>query len=127
MEPYKPLASIFYQRARKYMELDEMKSFGEFVCTAEHIQTWALLYLFEAFNAYLVRSFLSERKAAALCIACGYHKLDSLNSPIVPYQPPAEDWTQLEERRRIFWVIYMHDRYVYISTSCCHLRLFKSC
>ncbi|KAJ9606103.1 hypothetical protein H2200_009064 [Cladophialophora chaetospira] len=111
-ESYRPVQDVFYQRARKYAELDEMKSLGQLVCTVAHIQTWALLCLYESFNMFLVRSFLSERKAAALCIAAGLHKLDGVGLATSQFLGPAEDWTDLEERRRIFWCIFMHDRFL---------------
>jgi hypothetical protein len=29
--------------------------------------------------------------------------------------PPTENWTQLEERRRLFWVIFQLDRYGFVQ------------
>lgn len=111
-ESYRSVQDIFYKRGRKYVELDEMKGFGEHVCTVAHIQTWSLLHLYESFNMYLVRSFLSERKAAALCIAAGLHKLDGVGLSTSQFLPPADDWTDLEERRRIFWAVFIQDRFL---------------
>ncbi|RYE55305.1 MAG: fungal specific transcription factor domain-containing protein [Rhizobiaceae bacterium] len=31
--------------------------------------------------------------------------------------PPSNDWTELEERRRVFWVIFLLDRFCSISTG----------
>ncbi|KAH7114268.1 hypothetical protein B0J11DRAFT_511008 [Dendryphion nanum] len=31
--------------------------------------------------------------------------------------PPTDDWTRLEERRRLFWVIFLLDRYCSVSTG----------
>lgn len=114
---YKPVQDIFYRRARKYVELDEMKSLGELVCTVAHIQTWALLYLYEGFNMFLVRSFLSERKAAALCTAAGLHKIDGVGLAQSQFLAPADDWTELEERRRIFWVVFTQDRFMCVGSG----------
>jgi hypothetical protein len=111
-ETYKPVQDIFYQRARKYAEQDEMRSFGEQVCTVGHIQAWVLICLYESFNMYLVRGFLSIRKAAALILAAGLHKLDGVGLATTMFLSPAEDWTDLEERRRTFWAIFMHDRFL---------------
>lgn len=30
---------------------------------------------------------------------------------------PSNDWTELEERRRLFWIIFMLDRFCSVSTG----------
>ena len=42
---------------------------------------------------FLIRSFLSECKAAVLCIAAGLHKLDGVGLATSQFLSPAEDWT----------------------------------
>jgi hypothetical protein len=116
-ESYKPVQDIFYQRARKYAERDEMKSFGELVFTTDHIQTWLLLYFYEQVHTSLARGFLSARKAAALCVAAGLTRLDGAGLIAIQFLPPAKDWIELEERRRIFWVTFMHDRFLCASSG----------
>lgn len=116
-ESYIPFQELFYQRARKYADLDEMKHYGEHACTVAHAQTWTLIAVYEMTNLYLARGFLSGRKASALCISIGLNKLDGVGLTMSRLSSPAEDWIELEERRRTFWIVYVHDRYICSGTG----------
>ena len=116
-ESYKPFQDLFYQRARKYAQLDEMKSYGELGCTPAHAQAWAFIAMYEQTHMYLTRGYLSGRKAAAICIATGLHKLDGVGLTTTQVSSPPEDWVEMEERRRTFWLIFTHDKYLCIGSG----------
>ncbi|RAL63640.1 hypothetical protein DID88_003683 [Monilinia fructigena] len=56
---YQNYAEIFYERARRYAEIMEMKGRGEaFVCI-QSVQTWSIISNYEATNAYFSRAWMS--------------------------------------------------------------------
>ncbi|RLM00469.1 hypothetical protein CFD26_107368 [Aspergillus turcosus] len=116
-EKYSNLHALFYQRARKYAELDEMKGFGESICSLAHCQTWNLISTYEFKMMYFPRAWLSSGKATRLALMTGLNRLDGLGSEVKQSLPPARDWTEKEERRRTFWMAFCIDRYASAGTG----------
>ncbi|KAF7118203.1 hypothetical protein CNMCM5793_007604 [Aspergillus hiratsukae] len=104
-------------RARKYAELDEMKGFGESICSLAHCQTWNLISTYEFKMMYFPRAWLSSGKATRLALMTGLNRLDGFGSEVKQSLPPARDWTEKEERRRTFWVAFCIDRYASAGTG----------
>jgi hypothetical protein len=111
-ETYRPFHDIFYRRARKYADLDEMKSRGEVSVSVAHVQTWILIGIYEQTNMYLARGWISARKAASLGFATGLHKLDGVGLAVSNIAAPTTDWIELEQRRRTFWLTFIQDKYL---------------
>lgn len=47
----------------------------------------------------------------------GLHRLDGSGLDVKQCLPPPKDWTELEERRRTFWMAFCEDRYASIGTG----------
>ena len=108
---------IFYRRARKYIELDEMKGAGEAFVSLAHTQTWILIGAYEFKMMFFPRSWLSVGRAARMALMMGLNRIDGTGMDVKQCIPPARDWTELEERRRTFWMAYCVDRYASIGTG----------
>ncbi|GMG36872.1 unnamed protein product [Aspergillus oryzae] len=77
-EKYSNLHALFYQRARKYAELDEMKGLGENILSLPYCQTWLLIGTYEFRMMFFPRAWLSVGKAARLALMLGLNRLDGM-------------------------------------------------
>ncbi|KXG50787.1 Transcription factor [Penicillium griseofulvum] len=111
------LHSHFYQRARKYAELDEMKGFGENIVSLAHCQTWIFIGTYEFRMIFFPRAWLSVGKAARLALMLGLNRLDGVGLDVKQSILPPRDWTEREERRRVFWAAFSTDRYSSVGTG----------
>ncbi|KAJ5567411.1 hypothetical protein N7535_006717, partial [Penicillium sp. DV-2018c] len=111
------LHSQFYERARKYAELDEMKGFGENIVSLAHCQTWILIGTYEFRMIFFPRAWLSVGKAARLALMLGLNRLDGAGLDVKQSMLPPKDWTEREERRRVFWSAFATDRYASVGTG----------
>lgn len=116
-EKYYNHQEIFYRRARKYAESDEMKGHGEAYVTLAHAQCWVLLASYEFKMMYFPRAWASSGRASRLCIMMGFNRLDGIGLDVKQTIAPPRDWTDREERRRTFWMAYCVDRYASIGTG----------
>lgn len=66
-EKYSDLKDLFYQRARKYVESDYIKGFGEHLISCAHAQTHVLLANYEFKMMYFPRAWMSTGQAVRLC------------------------------------------------------------
>ncbi|KAG4025268.1 hypothetical protein MFRU_062g00210 [Monilinia fructicola] len=115
---YQNYAEIFYERARRYAEIMEMKGRGEsFVCI-QSVQTWSIISNYEATNAYFSRAWMSTGRCARLCHMLSLQRLDAEGGfSGKKLLPPPKDWIELEERRRTFWAAYYGDRWSSCATG----------
>ncbi|KAJ5183630.1 hypothetical protein N7492_001246 [Penicillium capsulatum] len=111
------LHNHFYQRARKYAEQDEMKGFGESIINLSHCQMWILVGTYEFRMIYFPRAWLSVGKSVRLALMMGLHRLDGVGLDVKQSILPPKDWTEREERRRVFWMAFCADRYASIGTG----------
>ncbi|KAI0481553.1 hypothetical protein F4859DRAFT_424388 [Xylaria cf. heliscus] len=118
---YHAYHDIFYRRARQYADLDEMKGYGEHFITIAHAQTWCIIATDEAKSTMFTRAAISCARAVRLVAMMGLHHLDSPPDESSPTLSPPHDWTELEERRRVFWGIFCIDSHCSISTGWPHL------
>jgi hypothetical protein len=119
-EKFSNLAPEFYRRARKYLELDEMKGNGEAIITLAHCQTWILTSWYEFKHMYFPRAWLSAGRGSGLATMMGLNRLDGAVLDVKQCLPPPKDWTEREERRRTFWQAFCADRYASIGTGWPH-------
>jgi len=117
LDKYEGLSEHFYQRARKYIQQDEMKGHGESIITVAHTQTWALLATHEFKLMYFPRAWMSSGRAGRLALMMGLHRIDGSGLDVKQCLPPSRDWTDREERRRTFWSCFCTDRYSSIGTG----------
>ncbi|EPS33564.1 hypothetical protein PDE_08526 [Penicillium oxalicum 114-2] len=116
-DKYFSLHHHFYQRARKYAELDEMKGFGESIISLAHCQMWILAGSYEFRMIYFPRAWLSVGKATRLALMLGLNRLDGTGLDVKQSMVPPKDWTEREERRRTFWMAFCVDRYSSVGTG----------
>lgn len=116
-DKYMSLQKLFYQRARKYMEMDAMKGQGEGMVSVSYAQCWILLSSYEFKQMSFPRAWMSCGSAARLAIMLGLHRQDSSTVDVKQTLQPARDWTEKEERRRTFWMAFCQDRYASIGTG----------
>ena len=66
-DKYQDLKDLFYQRSRKYVEVDYIKGFGEHIISVSHVQTHVLLASYEFKMMYFPRAWISTGSAVRLC------------------------------------------------------------
>lgn len=66
-EKYMDLKDHFYQRSRKYMEIDALKGFGENIISVAHAQVYILLASYEFKMMHFPRAWMSTGAAIRLC------------------------------------------------------------
>ncbi|KAL8859483.1 MAG: hypothetical protein Q9178_004161 [Gyalolechia marmorata] len=108
---------VFYRRARKYAEIDEMKGLGEAFVSVAHCQSWVLICTYEFQMMYFPRAWSSVGRAVRLAMMMGLNRLDGAGLEVKKVLPPPRDWTEREERRRTFWMAYCVDRYASMGTG----------
>lgn len=118
-EKYSSYHDAFHRRARHYLEEDELRGEGEHFLTVAHAQAWALLATDEARCMWFTRAAMSTARCIKLIHMMGLHRLDDPNAAaeMAPTIAPPRDWTELEERRRVFWGAYCVDSHASISTG----------
>lgn len=118
-EKYSAYHDAFHRRARHYLEEDELRGEGEHFLTVAHAQAWALLATDEARCMWFTRAAMSTARCIKLIHMMGLHRLDDPNAAaeMAPTIAPPRDWTELEERRRVFWGAYCVDSHASISTG----------
>ncbi|KAL7785315.1 hypothetical protein V8C43DRAFT_291114 [Trichoderma afarasin] len=114
---YDRVADIFYNRARQYAQADEMKDEGEHFITIRHAQAWALITCYEARAMLYTRASMSAARCCRLVQMMALDKLDIVNENGPATLVPPIDWTELEERRRVFWVAFSIDAQGSIATG----------
>ncbi|KAI9641400.1 hypothetical protein NHQ30_010202 [Ciborinia camelliae] len=115
---YQNYTDIFYERARRYAEITEMKGRGEALVCIQSVQTWSIISNYEATNAYFSRAWMSTGRCARLCHMLSLQRLDAEGgSSGKRLLPPPKDWIELEERRRTFWAAYYGDRWSSCATG----------
>lgn len=63
---YLDMRQLFYQRARKYLEADYMKGFGEHIVSVAHCQAHVILSFYEMKMMYFPRAWISAGSAVRL-------------------------------------------------------------
>ncbi|KAK4144656.1 fungal-specific transcription factor domain-containing protein [Dichotomopilus funicola] len=116
-DKFHTLKDLFYARARKYLESDYMKGYGEHMISVAHAQTHVLLASYEFKWMYFPRAWISTGSGVRLSQMIGLHRLDGTGLDVKQCLPPPRDWTEREERRRTFWMAFCLDRFASIGTG----------
>ncbi|KAI5463029.1 fungal-specific transcription factor domain-containing protein [Mariannaea sp. PMI_226] len=116
-DKYADLKDLFYRRARKYVEADYIKGYGEHMISVAHCQTHILLSSYEMKMMYFPRAWVNTGSAIRLAQMTGLHRLDGSGLDVKQCLAPPKDWTEREERRRTFWMAFCQDRYASIGTG----------
>jgi hypothetical protein len=116
-DKFSDLKDLFYRRARKYVEADYIKGYGEHMISVAHCQAHSLLAFYEMRMMYFPRAWINTGSAVRLAQMIGLHRLDGQGLEVKQCIPPPKDWTEREERRRTFWIAFCEDRYTSIGTG----------
>lgn len=65
-EKFQNMKDLFYQRARKYLEMDYIKGYGEHMISVAHAQTHILLAQYEFKWMYFPRAWMSSGSGVRL-------------------------------------------------------------
>ncbi|EGR49450.1 uncharacterized protein TRIREDRAFT_77291, partial [Trichoderma reesei QM6a] len=114
---YDRIADVFYKRARHYAETDELKGDGEHFITIAHAQTWVLITAYEARAMLYTRASMSAARGSRLVQMLALDRIDAPDDLLPPSLGPPIDWTELEERRRVFWIAFSNDAQGSIATG----------
>lgn len=114
---YGAVTEHFYHRARKYMEANEIEGRGQNVVTLAHCQATAYLATFEMRTMYFPRAWLSVGRAVRLCHMMNLHRLDGEGLVVRETLASPMTWLELEERRRVFWGVFVMERYQSIASG----------
>ncbi|KAL7808774.1 hypothetical protein V8C44DRAFT_335341 [Trichoderma aethiopicum] len=114
---YDRIADVFYKRARHYAETDELKGDGEHFITIAHAQTWILIAAYEARAMLYTRASMSGARGSRLVQMLALDRIDTPDGISSPSLGPPGDWTELEERRRVFWMAFSNDAQGSIATG----------
>lgn len=66
---------------------------------------------------FYTRAGMSCAKCCRLVHMLGLDKIDGLDDNSPPTLGPPQDWTELEERRRVFWIAFSCDAQSSIATG----------
>lgn len=116
-EEYQSSQDHFYQRARKYAESAEMLNYGEGIMSLQIAQAWSIIANYEFRMTYFPRAWMSTGRGARLAQMMSLNRLDGAKLDVKQCLPPPRDWTEREERRRTFWMIFNCDRCASIGTG----------
>ncbi|CAM1502897.1 Fc.00g076730.m01.CDS01 [Cosmosporella sp. VM-42] len=116
-EKYEQYHEVFYRRARQYADSDEMKGYGEHFITIGHAQAWALIASYEAKCMLFTRAAMSSARCVRLVHMMALDRLDGNPDELPPTLAKPLSWTELEERRRVFWGAFSIDCHASISTG----------
>lgn len=115
---YSSLRETLYQSARKLLQDFELNDQSLDKVTLPQAQTWLLISTYEMLHGFIQRSLMSTSRAVRLVQMMRLHRVDAPNlnrDPIPDALGVPKDWTETEERRRLFWATFLMDRYAGIS------------
>ena len=85
--------------------------------TIQFAQAWGLIATYEAKKTFFTRAWMSTGRMTRLTQMLGLHRLDAEDQQAKRILPPAKDWVELEERRRVFWAAFYGDRWASSGTG----------
>ncbi|EEU33938.1 uncharacterized protein NECHADRAFT_55833 [Fusarium vanettenii 77-13-4] len=109
------VAKTFYQCAKAQARSTDSKGEGQDSITLSHIQYWALVANFEAQQMMFSQAVNSLCRGIRTAQLLHLHRLDKQSEDSAVAS--AEDWIELEERRRTWWVLFIADRLVCGTTG----------
>lgn len=94
-----------------------VQSDGEHFVTVNHAQAWAIIASYEAKTMLFTRASMSASRYVRLVQMLGLDRLDREGDDIPPTLGPITSWTELEERRRVFWGAFAIDAHASMATG----------
>ncbi|KAK0118715.1 hypothetical protein ONS95_007601 [Cadophora gregata] len=107
-----------YKSSRKLLQEAELQDKKLDSLSLAHAQSWILIAFYEILQGYFHRAWMSSSRAVRLVQMMKLHRIDAVlktTDPSLVLLDAAKDLTEVEERRRIFWMTFLMDRYSCIS------------
>ncbi|KAL9487805.1 hypothetical protein ACSS6W_000082 [Trichoderma asperelloides] len=117
VENYRNVALTLYRQARLCIEEEELKDFRPQPVTLAQAQFWCLISNFEAQQTFFSRASTSLSRCLRIAQMLRLHQLDAVDGQLPPGVSETKNWSELEEARRTWWVIFCSDRFVSGSTG----------
>ncbi|CRL26625.1 Transcription factor, fungi [Penicillium camemberti] len=110
---FRHMIEPLYQRTKQILEHLSLEANENINLTTELAQAWVLVVIFESMRTYHQQAWMSVGRAFRLVQAMRYHEIDS------PYDRKGSssrmgDFTEIEEKRRVFWMAYFLDHVISI-------------
>jgi hypothetical protein len=127
---YRPISGMLCAEARRVLEQMDANSTGDGSDTpVEQIQAWLLVAHWELLCKHEHQAMLTAGRAIRMVQLARLHDLDSYNMPFMtmgtenqlfPPSPLADEETfsEIEEKRRTFWLAYCLDRFCLMRSEC---------
>lgn len=117
-EEYSEHRERLYKSSRKLLQEAELQDKKLDSLSLAHAQSWVLISFYEILQGYFHRAWMSSSRAVRLVQMMKLHRIDAVlqtTDPSLVLIDAAKDLTEVEERRRIFWMTFLMDRYSCIS------------
>ncbi|KAE8393611.1 fungal-specific transcription factor domain-containing protein [Aspergillus alliaceus] len=111
---YDHIRDRLYSETRAMLNALDLEDSAMGVCQIEQVQAWLLLTFYEFSRTNYRRGWITAGRAFRLVQLLQLYDLDNPNTAKIG---PGEDFVELEERRRTFWVAYCLDRFVSIGNG----------
>ncbi|EWY96537.1 hypothetical protein FOYG_05208 [Fusarium oxysporum NRRL 32931] len=112
-DAYRHLGMIFYKRAIKYLQSDDLGDLSESSISLGHVQARALISCFEAEHSMFSKASITLCSAIRAAQMLNLHQVDITR----PDRGQHVDWIEVEERRRTWWTIFCYDRFTCATTG----------
>ncbi|CZR37065.1 uncharacterized protein FPRO_02675 [Fusarium proliferatum ET1] len=112
-DAYRRLGMVFYKRAVKYLQQDDLGDISESSITLGHVQARALISCFEAEHSMFSKASITLCSAIRAAQMLNLHQVDFARSGGDQHI----DWIGVEERRRTWWTIFCYDRFTCATTG----------
>ncbi|KAI4118123.1 MAG: hypothetical protein LQ345_001762 [Seirophora villosa] len=123
MDGYAHVKDKCYQIARKNFEACEREEDGANLMTIEALQACILVTYYELRGKGFARAWMTLGRAIRLAQMMGLDRMDAPEASVagtLKFQQtlaPAQSPLELEERRKAFWVLFIHDTYASVRSG----------
>jgi Fungal specific transcription factor domain len=112
---FESICDLLYNETRQMLEILDTRDNEIDGIDIEQVQAWILLVMYEVTNTHSRRGWISAGRAFRLVQLMRLFEIDGSDTMLA--QTLTEDWVQLEEKRRTFWMAYLLDRFISVQNG----------
>ncbi|KAI2916526.1 transcriptional regulator family: Fungal Specific TF [Aspergillus niger] len=109
---FRDMIEPLYQETKRMLDQLTVAANEDSNIDTEIGQAWVLLVTFESMRTYHRQAWMSAGSAFRFVQAMHYHELDSLDGKRGSAYAQRDDFIEVEERRRVFWMAYFLDHII---------------
>jgi hypothetical protein len=109
---FQQLSQSLYDETRRMLDVLEVRGREIDTIELEHLQACLLLAIYEFMHSYDRRGWMRAGYAFRLVQLMRLFELDTTTDILAP-----NDWVEVEEKRRTFWVAFCLDRFLSIRNK----------